>query len=740
LRAHALYWGALALVASTGQAQEAKTAVPPASSGEAQLEAVTVTAERRRENAKDVPISVFTLRGDKLDAINSGGGDIRAIAARVPSLNIESSFGRAFPRFYLRGYGNTDFHLNASQPVSLVYDDVVQENPLLKGFPAFDLRSIEVLEGPQGTLFGRNTPAGVVKFDSVEPSQTQQGYASLSYGRYGTINAETAFNLPMTGDWSARLSVLSQHRDDWVKNTGTGPNKDLEGYDDQALRAQLLYKPGGTFSALFNAHGRNLNGTARLFRGSVIQKGTNELVAGFDASKVALDGANLQSVQNYGGSARLKWLLDGVTLYSVTGYETVNAYSRGDVDGTSGPYGAPPAPAGFPVETADGLTGHEQLTQEFRAESSVTGPLAWQGGLYLFHEKYIINSFTYDGFGGPQTGLINTAQWNNAVAAFGSVNYAVTPAFKVRGGLRYTWDKKSQHTYSADTPLNATAGVGAVTKDSKANWDLSGTYVLTPQTNVYGRVATGFRGSSIQPPGNAFFGGAQSVAAPETTLSYEAGVKTDLFAKRARLAANLFHYDVKNLQLSAVGGATNQTILLNAKKAAGQGAEMNLDAYVTDALLVTMSGSYNVTKLKDPGLAVAGCGGGCTVTNPAGPVAGTYYVNGNPLPQAPKWVANLTARYSIPTAAGNEFYVFTDWAYRSKVNFFLYQSIEFTGKSLTEGGLRAGYIWGEGKYEAAAFVRNITNQIRVTGAIDFNNLTGFINDPRTWGVQGRITF
>ena len=121
----------------------------------------------------------------------SGGADIRGLSGRVPSLNIESSFGRTFPRFYIRGLGNTDFDLNASQPVSLVYDDVVLENPILKGFPAFDVDRIEVLRGPQGTLFGRNTPAGIVKFDTVKPGKGRN-YARISYGTYGTINAEGA--------------------------------------------------------------------------------------------------------------------------------------------------------------------------------------------------------------------------------------------------------------------------------------------------------------------------------------------------------------------------------------------------------------------------------------------------------------------------------------------------------------------------------------------------------------------
>ena len=132
------------------------------------LDVITVTAEKRAEDVQKVPMSITTIDPEKLDVLKSGGDDIQFLSARVPSLLIESSFGRTFPRFYIRGLGNTDFDLNASQPVSLVYDDVVLENPILKGFPLFDIDQVEVLRGPQGTLFGRNTPAGVVKFDSKQ--------------------------------------------------------------------------------------------------------------------------------------------------------------------------------------------------------------------------------------------------------------------------------------------------------------------------------------------------------------------------------------------------------------------------------------------------------------------------------------------------------------------------------------------------------------------------------------------
>ena len=160
-------------------------------------------------------------------------------------------------------------------------------------------------------------------------------------------------------------------------------------------------------------------------------------------------------------------------------------------------------------------------------------------------------------------------------------------------------------------------------------------------------------------------------------------------------------------------------------------------AFITDQLLATFSMGYNDTKIDDANLAVSVCAA-CTVTNPRN-AAGQALINGNALPQAPKQTASFTLKYTQPVGSG-EVYAFTDWVYRSKVNFFLYESIEFTGKALTEGGLRVGYTWGNGKYDLAAYGRNISNQIRAVGGIDFNNLTGFINDPRTFGVQFKAQF
>ena len=736
------------------------------------LAPVNVTAERRTENLQDVPNSVSTLGSEMLEVLATSGQDVRVLSGRVPSLNIESSFGRAFPRFYVRGYGNTDFRLNASQPVSLVYDDIVQENPILKGFPAFDLDRIEVLRGPQGTLFGRNTPAGVVKFESVRPTKNFEGYGSLSFGTFKTINAEGALNVPTSGDSALRISVLSQTRDDWVHNTNpAGLTQDFEGYRDTALRVQWLVEPSKDLSALVNVHARDYTGSARLFRANIIQPGTNDFVAGFDERRISTDGRNEQNLQNVGASLRLKFGLGDLTLHSITGYEQVHAFSRGDIDGGSPPYvfsgGAGSIP--FFSETADGMPRHRQLTQEVRVESNYAAPLNWQAGVYLFSEDYKVESFDFNSgaASSPQDAYERVKQKNTAYAVFGALSYAVTPEFKLRGGLRYTHDKKDLNvedyncaTFNCSTTTNPPgprntfaqlAGFGtltASTSDSKVNWDLSGTYALAKGMNLYARAATGFRASSIQGAG-AF--NDQSIATPENTTSLEAGVKADLFDGRARLNFGVFSYSVKDLQLTAVGGAGNANILLNAKKATGQGFELDLQAYVIDNLLATLGVGYNDTKIKDPGLAVSPCNTAqyvfgqpgaprpnCTVTDPLDGNAKAR-VDGNPLPQAPKTTINFTLKYSQPLAGG-EIYALTDWVHRSKVNFFLYESTEFTGKPLTEGGLRIGYLWGNGKYEVAAFGRNITNQIRIVGGIDFDNLTGFINEPRTYGVQFRAMF
>jgi len=739
------------------QAAEQPAGQPSARTG-AKLETVIVTAQRRAENLKDVPMSVTAIKGDKLDVFTSGGADIRFLAGRSPSLNVESDYGRSFPRFYIRGQGNTDFDLNASQPVGLVVDDIVQESPMLKGFPVFDVDQVEVLRGPQGTLFGRNSPAGVIKFDSAKPVFRKEGYAVLGAGNHGTLSAEGAYNLPLSDTVALRMSLQSQHRDDFVHNPNpNGYTKDFEGYNDNAARVQLLVKPTRDFSALFGVHARDLKGNATLFRANAIKKGTSDLVDGFDYNSYPTDGGNNQTLRTHGANVRLRWDLDGMTLHAITGYEHASFYSRGDVDGGVGAVYAPPMGPNYPdqnayipftVETADLLPSHRQLTQEVRLESNTKDALQWMAGLFYFDEHIRIDSISFDTLaaGNPQNPAYATqTQDARSWAAFGTLNYKVTDRFKLRGGLRYTSDRKDFVAQRFEPPQ--TSGPLPLHSDShNVSWDGSASYALDADTNVFARVATGYRAPSMQGRLNGLTD-KPSLAGAEKALSYEAGIKADMLDRRARLSATVFQYRVNDKQLTAGSGTINMNQLINADKVTGQGVELDLQAILSDDWRASLGASYNDTEIKDANLFVQTCGNqpntnglnGCTPTGVPGPFPYTQKLNGLPLPRAPKWQTNFTLRYSHALGDG-EIYAFTDWSYRTKYNMFLYEAKEYTAKALLEGGLRVGYKWDNGKYEVAAFARNITNRVQVVAAIDFDNLTGIVNEPRNVGAQFRVNF
>jgi iron complex outermembrane receptor protein len=309
---------------------------------------------------------------------------------------------------------------------------------------------------------------------------------------------------------------------------------------------------------------RNLDGSARLFRANIIKKGTDDIVPGFDKTRISIDGINSQTLDNYGGSMRLRWDLGGTTLHSITGYEKVKSFSRGDIDGGFGAVFLPSSGPGFipfDAESADGLPKHKQVSQEFRLESNSRGPTKWLAGLYYFNEDITIAA-GYSSIGGnAQNGFARQQQENKAYALFGSVNHKFSDKFTVRAGLRYTSDKKDFVADRLQAPPFSPTFLGRLTTNTSASnvsGDLSGTYQMTPDTNVYARLARGFRAPSIQ--GRLLFGDALSVADSETVTSYEAGIKSDLWNKRARVGFNVFHFDVKDLQLTAVGGRPTSAV------------------------------------------------------------------------------------------------------------------------------------------------------------------------------------
>ncbi|NQZ06201.1 MAG: TonB-dependent receptor [Algicola sp.] len=712
------------------------------------LEVIQVTSRKRVENMQDVPASVTAIQGDKLDVYGSGGMDIRFLSGKIPSLSIESSFGRTFPRFYVRGLGNTDFDLNGSQPVSLVFDEVVLENPILKGFPVFDVARIEVLRGPQGTLFGRNTPAGLVKFDSAKPSQEFEGYANLSYGTQSSIDFDAAVSGSVSDNVSARLSVMRQEKDNWIDNLAPGFVQDnvLGGHDETAARLQFLFE-GNDMTALLNYHMRSMDASPIPFRANIIKPGTNDFADGYDSKKIYQDAASraMQSVDSKGASLKLEYAYDKYTITAITGFESVEILSGADIDGGHGAAFLPPeVPMGpgvifFPAESSDGIPDHSQWSQELRLSTNELGKLDYQLGVFYFEEELTIDSFSFNTLaGGALDGVAQQQQETVAWAVFGTIDYDMSDQWKVTTGLRYSKDKKDFFAQRTLSPFGAPNISGeAHPSDSHVSWDVSATYEIDKDTNFYTRIADGFRAPSVQ--GRILFGDEVTVADSETILSFEAGIKADMLDGRARVNTSVFYYTMDNQQITAVGGDSNFNRLVNVNQTVGYGFEVDAELAATPDLLLTANLSYNNTQLNDETLSIPVCAQ-CTVTNTLN-ADGRAMLDGNSLPHAPQWIANITARYSTQIGEG-ELYVYTDWSYRSSIDFFLYKSVEFEGKSLLEGGLRVGYSWStdDHEYDVALFIRNITDEENIIGGIDFNNLTGIVNEGRFVGAEFKVNF
>jgi outer membrane receptor protein involved in Fe transport len=722
-------------VAAPAAAQDDATAAED----DGQLASIIVTANRREESLQDVAVSADILDQERIGAIFSGAADITALAGTAPGLNVESSNGRVAPRFYIRGLGNTDFDLAASQPVSVLLDDVVLENVTLKSFPIFDVERVEVLRGPQGTLFGRNTPAGIVKVESIKPSFERDIRGSISYGTFDTVSVNAALGGALVEDVLAfRVALQSQSRSDWIDNGFTGEDDALGGYSDVAVRGQLLFTPSERSTILASVNYRDLSGASTFFRANVLgasanqPNNTNSLNENYDRNTVFYDGGNGNNAEyeQLGINLTSTYEFDGATLTSISSYWSSEGFSRGDIDGgnlVTGPGFIP-----FPSDTQDSLD-LEQRTFEVRLASNGDGALSWQVGGFHFDSDFDV---TTTGFNFPPPVTVNHT--NEAWALFGQVGYQLTETLRATGGIRYTDDQKDFFVRSGAAPQPVSVG------DDQFDWDISLFADVSDDASVYAKVANSFRGPTIQGRDVAFFN-PPSVAQSENITSYEVGYKTELADRRVRLNGAFYYYTVEDPQFTAVGGAGNLVQLINANKGEGYGFEFDGAFQISPEFVVTLGVAYNNTEIQDSNLEVGTCAQ-CTVTDPLRTVAGPFgpinfaSIDGNPFPNAPEWSGDFTARYAIPVGNSGEFFIFTDWVFLGETNFLLYESEEFNASSRFEGGLRVGYSGGNGAWEVAAFARNITDEDNVLGVVDFNNNTAFVNEPRIIGVSFGVNY
>ncbi len=650
----------------------------------------------------------------------------------------------------MRGLGNADFTQAASQPVSIVFDEVPMEKVALKAFPLFDMADIEVIRGPQGTLFGRNTTAGIIKVDSRRPTDEVEGYVRGNIGNLGTFNAEGAVGGPLIEDkLLARVSVLSQNRSDYINNAFTGENDALGGHNIHAGRVQLLWTPSDNFTALFLHQMQNADGTASAFRANVFDQGSNDLNSNYDRETVYFDGGenNPAVMRSTGTTLRLDWDLENYSITSITSYQDVyDRFARSDIDGgfgclftcggaPSGPPSTPFSPFNSPfvvdIDTGSAIE-LRQLTQELRIASNPDGgPFNYQFGVFYFEDEFDGDAKSKNAgaasFETSSTSHIENTTW----AIFGQGSFDFSDQLSINAGVRFTDDEKDAlHVdFSGAIP-----SVPINLSDDNFSWDVALSYSTGEDAQIYGRVASGFRAPTIQ---DRIQDDVEvTTADSETILSYEIGYKA--LWDRARVNVAAFYYVIDDMQLVAIGGAANVTSLLNADEGVGYGVEMEMDFAATENLVLSGGFGYNKTEINDASLSIPG-GPLVTVLDPLDG-NGNALIDGNPFQHAPKWTANFEIDYTRPLASGNEFYLFSDWKFKGETSDFLYESIEFTTDTQFEGGLRFGYRNVDKNYSIGFFGRNITDEDNAIGGIDFANNTGYVNEPRIWGLEASYSF
>ena len=473
-----------ACIAAAGTLPGALWPQPACADEAAMLEEVTVTAQRRSERLQDVPVAVTAVSQSEL--IDRGVRQAGDIADVVPNLLLNQPYGpEAQPTFTLRGVTTQDFSENQSSPIAMYVDEVYKPVGALQALQIYDLDRVEVLRGPQGTLYGKNATGGAVNFYSRNPSLTDyDGYAILTGGNYSLFEAQAAVGGPLIDDrlgW--RAAMLYEKRDGWVHSIVPGVEP-LNGVDAAAGRLTFLGKPSDELTVLFKVFVSKSGGTpygAHALNNDPSVTGFSGEIGWFDnGAKYAVH----KEIRNDGASLKIDWQLAHATLTSVTGFDYGRWYEKSD-DG------------GLPItarldDPNTYFSSVNAFSQELRLASRDSGPFGWLGGLYYGRESThaTVQFHFYDGYdlgywspqippspAGIAQPLYGFDEYNNfdqikdSRAVFLNLTYTLTPQLTLRGGVRYTKDKVTiENFYALEGGLPSPGSVGMSPDIDATTW------------------------------------------------------------------------------------------------------------------------------------------------------------------------------------------------------------------------------------------------------------------------------
>lgn len=692
------------------------------------LKAVTVTATRREQSLQEVPVAVSVVDGEQLERDNRN--NVSSIVQQVPTLNFRAGASNKDTSLFIRGVGTISTSPGVEPTVATVVDGVVFGRPGQSTLDLLDLERIEVLRGPQGTLFGKNASAGVLNIVTREAPDETHGYVDYSHFGGGNEN-RLRFGIGgrLTDTLKGSLSTLWGNYDGNVENVANG--HDVNGYDRKGVRGKLQFEPNEDFK--FTLIGDYLKGEDSIPSGIIVSTTASALAAGLRPSehntKINSDYKTYVEDTNTGLSGQADWSLGDFTLTSITAWRGWDNTQYQDGDRS----------AQLPTTASHdkGDVRYDQYSQELRLASPKGEFLEYVvGGFYMHSRSDEVYRRESINAGVSNSGRADYSVTNDSYALFGENTFNFTDDFRGILGLRWTHDDVEYDHRRTSTSATAVTGIQPATSSSGSvdedGWTgrIGGQYDFSDNLMGYATYSRGYKG----PAYNVFFNmrDRDTIALePETSDSYEVGLKST--AWNNRLVANLavFHTDYDNYQANTQDLVAGQVVtrLINAGSVKTQGVELDFSLQATQQLKLSGAVAYTkarVDSFKCPVGATASCD-----------------VDGAPLTFTPDWKSYVRADYSIPLSNGLDVELGTDYSWQDKVQYTLEQ---------TPGTTQGAYgIWNASValanyndgWRVALLAKNITDKsystLLASGGTHIYRVAPR-DDQRYFGVQLRKDF
>jgi len=747
---------ALGVVMVAG-AVRAEGAAPAGGADVQAVQEVVITAQKRAENLQAVPISVTALNAQALQ--DKHVTNLLSLSNLAPALQIKTDDNAANPRIFIRGVGVNDFNPSTASAVGIYVDGVYIASPLAQLASFYDLQQVEVLRGPQGTLYGRNTTGGAINVTTRKPTNTYEGDLDVEYGNLARLNMQGGVGGPLIPDKLLfRLSGVYVRDDGYTLDRTSG--KYGNNQDRFGLRAAVRFEPvskltddltlsynqsrGGSILAYNRPLVAQTDAAALPFDSSLGYSPCKPAYYGTAACTNILGYANTSKdlyagdyqfdgkdiVKLWGLANTINYDLGPVTLVSVTGYQWASRNDQEETDANP-----------IPIITASYIAKQTTVSQEFRVQSNGKTRLRYVGGVYYAHDE-LNNNSTYDILralrdpteenpsGADVANSIGLFGWpltqvTDSYAVFGQADYDLTSRLTLTGGLRYSADRKVFH-YDSEAENGA---IPIFVFDGRKTFaSVSGRvglqYRVTDDANLYFTYNRGTKSGG-------FFSGQTTDPADlgpykdEKVDAYEIGAKTEWFDHRLRANFSAFYYDYQDLQVytTVQRGLITVQLFTNASGARIYGAEAELEARPMRGLDLSLSGSLLSAEYKDFHS------------------EGQSY-SGNTLPSAPKASLNGTARYTYPLSFG-DLITQVDFNYRSKVYFDTANTERLSDPARVFVNAQLGLRFDDGRYEMGLWARNLfaeTNIVDITPIPSLGFDVMSIGEPRTYGFYLRAKY